>query len=148
MALTAIQSKECTHCAVSQSVDCFYRNPLTKDGLGSWCKSCEKGRNRAGYVKEYCQTSSAKLAKQKYRLSRLGKSTTAKYGRMIRILNPEKARARDVVNGEVRAGRIVKPVTCERCGFKCKLQAHHSDYSQPLNVEWVCVTCHAKEHHG
>lgn len=47
----------------------------------------------------------------------------------------------------VEDGRLVKPEKCERCGRPSpNLQAHHEDYSRPLDVEWVCEPCH-KQHH-
>ena len=27
-----------------------------------------------------------------------------------------------------------------------RCQAHHDDYSKPLEVRWLCVTCHAAHH--
>jgi hypothetical protein len=34
---------------------------------------------------------------------------------------------------------------CEKCGYH-KSQAHHHDYSKPLDVNWLCFACHRKEH--
>jgi uncharacterized OB-fold protein len=47
----------------------------------------------------------------------------------------------------VEEGRLVKPTACERCGrSSANLQAHHEDYSRPLDVEWLCETCHKRHH--
>jgi hypothetical protein len=27
-----------------------------------------------------------------------------------------------------------------------RLEAHHTDYSRPLEVEWLCVSCHRNHH--
>ena len=32
-----------------------------------------------------------------------------------------------------------------RCGV-VKVQAHHEDYTKPLEVTWLCSACHAKVH--
>lgn len=42
----------------------------------------------------------------------------------------------------VRCGVVIKPKHCEDCGKKAKTQGHHEDYSQPLEVIWLCSKCH------
>lgn len=54
--------------------------------------------------------------------------------------NPGKAFARRRVFVELRAGRL-KRDPCSKCGSP-KSEAHHSDYSKPLDVIWVCKTHH------
>lgn len=39
---------------------------------------------------------------------------------------------------------VIKKLPCE-CGEK-KVQAHHNDYNKPLEVVWLCITCHTKHH--
>lgn len=34
---------------------------------------------------------------------------------------------------------------CVKCG-EIKTEAHHVDYFNPLNVVWLCPSCHRKEH--
>ena len=34
---------------------------------------------------------------------------------------------------------------CEMCGVK-ETEAHHTDYSKPLEVRWLCRTHHAAHH--
>lgn len=55
-----------------------------------------------------------------------------------------KQRARKKLNIEIEYGRIVRPTRCERCKRKSQqpIEAHHEDYSRPLDVEWLCFTCH------
>ena len=63
---------------------------------------------------------------------------------------PERRRAHIAVGNAVRDGRLVKPTSCERCGVECSakrsLHAHHHNYGRPLEVEWLCGTCHRLEH--
>lgn len=35
---------------------------------------------------------------------------------------------------------------CERCGASSNVQAHHDDYSKPLDVMWLCPTHHGERH--
>lgn len=55
-----------------------------------------------------------------------------------------KHEARWQLRRAVKAGRI-KRLPCENCGNP-KSQAHHHDYSKPLEVKWLCVKCHNLEH--
>jgi hypothetical protein len=56
-----------------------------------------------------------------------------------------KQRARCVLGNEIRQGRIIPPSSCENCGA-AKPEAHHEDYSKPLDVKWLCRPCHGIEH--
>lgn len=58
--------------------------------------------------------------------------------------NPEKRHAHSKVNYALRKGILIKS-PCVKCGNE-NVQAHHSDYSQPLNVTWLCAKCHGLEH--
>lgn len=42
----------------------------------------------------------------------------------------------------VRIGLLERRATCEQCGATGRIQAHHYDYSRPLEVEWLCQRCH------
>lgn len=55
-----------------------------------------------------------------------------------------KANARSYVNVYIRRGKIVK-LPCEFCG-DTDVQAHHDDYSKPLEIRWLCLDCHIKYH--
>ena len=64
---------------------------------------------------------------------------------------PEKAEARDVLQRAVRAGRIQRQ-PCEVCravhgglrddGTPIRVEAHHDDYTKPLEVRWLCGDHH------
>ena len=53
----------------------------------------------------------------------------------------------------IKQGIIERCFSCSECGdvgtFKdgrTKIQAHHDDYNKPLDVRWLCQTCHHKWH--
>lgn len=64
----------------------------------------------------------------------------------------EAARRREVRRIFARAvhsGKVKKPDSCEVCGRqpgKVHLHGHHTDYSRPLEVRWLCRGCHDEEH--
>jgi len=64
-------------------------------------------------------------------------------------LHPDQARAKWLVSKHVKRGHIVKPERCQICGEPVpagKLQAHHHNYEEPLNVSWYCDACHKAVH--
>jgi hypothetical protein len=63
-----------------------------------------------------------------------------------------RALAHQQVAAALAEGRLVRPDTCELCGA-CRddrpawgLYAHHEDYSRPLDVIWLCGSCHQRVH--
>jgi len=66
--------------------------------------------------------------------------------------HPEKIKARNALTHALERGEIVRPLECGDCGNapspgrdgRTQIQAHHDDYSRPLEVRWLCRLCHAK----
>lgn len=66
--------------------------------------------------------------------------------------NPEKYKAHKAVKKAIANGSLVRS-PCEVCGqFKLRsdgrsaIQAHHDDYSKPLEIIWLCHDHHAERH--
>lgn len=59
--------------------------------------------------------------------------------------HPEKHKAREAVKRAKKSGKLI-PKPCFICGDD-KVEAHHEDYSKPLDVKWMCIKCHHAEHH-
>lgn len=60
--------------------------------------------------------------------------------------NPEAKKAHGKLIYAIRAGKIIKPKECSICGRVTRLSGHHRDYSKPLDVLWLCSSCHKLEH--
>lgn len=62
--------------------------------------------------------------------------------------------AHSKVQTAINSGKLTRPDSCSKCGKAPKrgkdgratVQAHHEDYDHPLDVTWVCASCHGKEH--
>ena len=76
--------------------------------------------------------------------------------------NPIKARERDKffhlknrikrliypkVSYAIKEGKLIKPKLCSICKQNKVRYGHHPDYSKPLEVIWVCGSCHKQLHH-
>jgi hypothetical protein len=55
--------------------------------------------------------------------------------------------ARNKISHLVRTGKLKRPAVCPKCNNnKQMIEAHHDDYSSPLKIKWLCITCHRKLH--
>lgn len=59
------------------------------------------------------------------------------------VQTPEAKKASSKVSHEIAAGRLTRPSKCSQCDKDCKPVAAHHDYSRPLDVRWLCPSCHS-----
>jgi len=52
--------------------------------------------------------------------------------------------AHKMVMYAVKLGLLTRPLECELCQGKIKIEGHHDDYTKPLEVRWLCKSCHWK----
>jgi hypothetical protein len=130
-------TKTCFKCGISKKIDDFYVHPQMKDGHLGKCKECCKMDEKLRRIENPEKYS-------KYEKTR-GRSAGAEARtKEWRAKYPERYRAHNAVNNALRDGRIIRPETCEICGSKNHLHAHHSDYSEKLSVVWLCARCHGQ----
>lgn len=89
------------------------------------CRDCNTAR-----LREYRE-------KNRDRINAIG-------GKSMR-LHRDRQSARASLLRAVRSGRIERPKSCPRCGKECTVEGHHTDYSKPLDVMWLCRQCHADQ---
>ena len=56
-----------------------------------------------------------------------------------------KHKVRALTRSYIKAGILVKK-SCEECGSIKKIQAHHEDYTRPMDIKWLCQKCHHEWH--
>lgn len=115
---------KCTRCQrelpeAAYSLDCTKRT-----GHKSHCKDCRKE-----YRKSRPDIYRAGLVKLK----------------VADRAHPEKNRCRKRVAKAISDGQLIR-LPCEQCGDP-NVQAHHDDYSKPLEVRWLCPMCHGRHHY-
>lgn len=144
--------KNCIRCGKRKRLSSFYAHPSMGDGHLNKCKECCKAdaaaarltpeameRDRIRNRKPHRVAARKKYAKSERGRERHQAGTVAWQKR-----NPEKRKAHHAVSNAIRDGKLVKG-PCEKCG-STKVQAHHDDYSKPLEVRWLCIKDHNAEH--
>jgi hypothetical protein len=132
-----MKEKKCFKCGEVKPLSEFYKHPQMSDGHVNKCKDCNKRdvrKNRKDKVDYY-------RAYDRERGNRQGIDYLRKY----RAENPEKYRAHSILNKAVSRGKIHKQ-PCEICGTTERIEAHHEDYSKPLDVIWLCSMHHSWIH--
>lgn len=101
--------------------------------------SFDKRYQRQYYLCQECNNEKVKKWGENNKLRRLEISlkTVEKH--------KHKQEARLQVRYAIQRKEFIRPLVCENCSEIRKLSAHHTDYSKPLEVKWLCVKCHAKE---
>jgi len=155
-----MESKKCFKCGRVMPIDNFYRHQQMADGQLNKCKECSKKdvlENRAkriDYYKEFDRkradlpkrVKARKEYAKKMKDDPVFKASVYTSTKKYRENNPEKYKAHSKVNNSSGDKKIEKPELCSVCGKKKNLEGHHYDYSKPLDVVWVCHTCHIKIH--
>lgn len=69
-----------------------------------------------------------------------------KAGKKYRLKNQLKIKARRQIEYRIRNGRL-KQLPCSVCKL-LPTEAHHPDYSKPLEIIWLCKEHHANQHYS
>jgi hypothetical protein len=143
--------KACFKCGLIKPLSEFYTHPRMADGHLNKCKACTR-RDTAERVERLSLTDIAWVERElerhrhksrSYRDQGRAKTNPVAASRWD-ARNKHKKRAHSKVNAAIRSGAL-KRLPCEVCGAG-NAQAHHDDYSKPLNVAWLCVKHHAERH--
>ncbi len=115
--------KWCSGCKRSKPLAAFSWNKAK--GLAyAWCRKCS-GRAHARWIR----TQAGRAAQRRDAAKRS---------------NSYKGHVRRFTTEAIALGLLVRR-PCVRCGA-AKSEAHHPDYSKPLEVVWLCGCCHRQEH--
>lgn len=66
----------------------------------------------------------------------------------LTALRLQQQNARQYVRTAIKTGKMKKPDVCAWCGRSGQLEGHHTDYAKPLEVLWLCKSCHRTLHNG
>lgn len=134
----SMTEKRCFECKRVLPRSEFLSDCTKHDGLKGRCKACH-GSYRRRHRREQRQAGNRLLGDAES-LRRLKEADAA---------DPQRVRCRKLVADAKKSGRLT-PEDCSRCGAlhssDAPSHAHHEDYSKPMEVEWLCASCHGKEH--
>lgn len=150
--------KECYECKIVKPLAEFYKCDRMKDGHFNKCKACysvyykklhqEKHDYYVEYYRAHIDDPKRKEMRQKYmegcRASGKYKQAEKERAQKSKAKYPEKYKARSAVNNAIQLGKLKKGM-CEICGNP-EVEAHHDDYSKPLDIRWLCAEHHGKQH--
>jgi len=126
--------KTCFKCHETLPLSQFYEHPMMKDGHLGKCKRCTRTDVRENY----------RVRRDQYIVYEQGRYGPERIAGIVasKKRHPEHHRARVHLHNAVSRGKIQKE-PCEVCGDP-KSEAHHDDYSKPLEVRWLCRKHHAE----
>lgn len=139
---------ECKQCGVTKPKVEYYVSNQSK------CKDCVKTgvqSNRTKnleYYREYdrqrANNPERVSAREAYQETEHGKEAILRGKRAYINRNRRKREAHVTLGNAIRSRRVI-PLPCEVCGEE-KTEAHHTDYSKPLMVNWLCGKHHRLLH--
>lgn len=151
--------KECKTCLITKPLTEFYKHSAMADGHINHCKECKRKKqleirnNNLEYYQEYDRNRPNQEERTQKTIARgkteEGKAIKNKAMSAYKDKYPIKYKATRAVGNAVRDNRLIKPTICENCNTekdKRLIHGHHSDYSKPLEVMWLCHKCHVEWH--
>ena len=118
--------KKCWMCKRYLPVSRFNFSRCSADGLASHCRECGKEYKRQHYEENYGELYNRQVEyRQRY---------------------PERRNAFGAVYEATSKGELMRPDTCSKCGNSGYIVAHHHDYTKPLDVVWLCLSCDRQLH--
>lgn len=136
-----MKSKTCGKCKVVKTKDNFYKASLKPSGFDSYCKDCRRKHNKKNFKQFYGKNRDKVLEQQReYSKTEKGKIKSRNNQKKMYLKHRDKFNARYKVHEAIKKGLIIKK-PCGICG-KVKVEAHHEDYSKPLEVIWLCQKHH------
>ena len=154
--------KKCIRCKKEKDICSFYKHKGMADGYLNVCIECKKKYSisyrikNIEYIKEYDRNRPNRIERNKqFSLKRalLKEKEPELYKKQkkesiirFRMKYPEKIKAHDRVSYAIKNGILKRAPFCQMCKAEARCEAHHEDYTKPLDVLWLCDNCHKKRH--
>lgn len=148
--------KVCRECKASKALSEFYKHAAMQDGHLNKCIPCVLARVKKHRevnlekVREFDRQRSKELhrveARNLYAKTDAGKQAKKRAMSAYYKKYPMKYAARVITGNAIRDGKLFPEIKCLVCNSSTKIEGHHDDYTKPLDVRWLCESCHKEWH--
>lgn len=148
--------KVCRECKIEKPLFDFYKHSRMADGHLNKCIECVKTRvdkhreANLEKIREYDKKRGNQPhrveAREKYAKTEAGQQARKRANVEQKKRYPMRYAARKMTGNAVRDGKLIKSTNCSICNSAERIEGHHDDYTKPLEVRWLCKSCHTKWH--
>jgi hypothetical protein len=130
----------CYMCKEEKTHVFFFKDKYRTSGFANRCKKCCRTYTKDMQLKhpEIYRRAWVKW----YAKNKLSVKERSKEYKKDKVRNT----AHNMVKEAIRSGVLVRK-PCEVCSGTKLVDAHHDDYSKPLNVRWLCRRHHQRHHY-
>ena len=149
--------KTCSKCGLSKDIDEFGKDRATSDGLHRWCKVCNREsakkwrranpEKNKSYIEQWRKNNRDRINETSKKWCRANPEKIRQIYIKTKEKFPIRNDARKKVAYAIKMRRLIKH-PCQICNSTKNINAHHPDYSKPLEVIWLCSKHHAQVHSG
>lgn len=137
-------TKDCVTCGQTKPLDAYPLHKTGRYGRNSVCIECRRAYQR----RRYQEHREERLTYFRERRKETAYAAQRQWNEANLARMAPARRARSRVREAVLKGALVRPSACQQCGRPVRVEAAHEDYSRPLDVRWLCRTCHVRWDHA
>ena len=148
--------KICKECNKEKEISEFYVHKQMKDGHLNKCKKCVQNKiheyrlNNLNALREYDKKRNSLphrvKARKEYSKTKQGKIARKKAALNYKNNHPFRYVAHQLISNAIKNGKLIKQNYCSECNSTLKIEAHHDDYTKPMDIRWLCELCHIRWH--
>lgn len=137
--------KLCGQCSQSKPLTEFFGSTRLSDGYRSICKVCDLARNREWRAANRNRRNEGDRLRRMRRKLAVPPPSRPSWNTRVSEVRRIIDKAGSEVRRAISRGELARPESCQWCAVSGKrIYAAHRDYSRPLDVVWLCNSCHTR----